>query len=139
MDVRNCRKCGRLYNYIGGTYKYLCPICIEEQEKLFEDVKQYIYDNPGASIPIVARDCNVTPQQIEAWVREERLILADDSPIGISCEQCGKTIHSGRYCPECKSKMANNLGQAYGTAVVPEETRKLRDKAGARMRFLDSN
>lgn len=139
MDVRNCRKCGRLYNYIGGSYKHLCPQCIEGLEELFQKVKEYIEENPGASMPIVSRDCDVSPQQIETWVREERLVLSDDSPIGISCEQCGKSIHSGRYCTECKNKMSNNLGRAYGQPIMATESRPLRDKSGERMRFLDNN
>lgn len=30
MDVRNCRGCGRLYNYIGGSYRNLCPDCVRK-------------------------------------------------------------------------------------------------------------
>lgn len=138
MDVRNCRKCGRLYNYIGGSYRHLCPQCINDMEELFQTVKKYIEDNPGASMPIVTRECGVSSQQIENWVREERLCLSEDSPIGISCEQCGRTIRMGKYCPECKNKLANNLERAYGTPVIETPKKTLRDRKDARMRFLES-
>ena len=45
MDVKNCRGCGRLFNYIGGGY-FLCPACMEALDKKFQVVKKYIQDNP---------------------------------------------------------------------------------------------
>ena len=36
MDVRNCKTCGRLFNYMGGAP--LCPECKAALEKKFEDV-----------------------------------------------------------------------------------------------------
>ena len=45
MDVRNCRQCGKLYNYIGGSYRNLCPSCIKQLEDKFVEIKEYIRDN----------------------------------------------------------------------------------------------
>ena len=45
MDVRNCRQCGKLYNYIGGSYRNLCPSCIKQLEDKFMEIKEYIRDN----------------------------------------------------------------------------------------------
>ena len=45
MDVRNCRMCGKLYNYIGGAYRGLCPNCIKVMEDKFIEVKEFINDN----------------------------------------------------------------------------------------------
>ena len=113
MDVRNCRVCGRLYNYIGGAYRNMCPSCVSSLEDKFQDVKVYINDNPMASISQISKDCDVSIKQIEQWIREERLYFSDDSPIGIECEVCGATIKSGKYCENCKSTMANQLGNMY--------------------------
>ena len=96
MDVRNCRMCGKLYNYIGGPYRGLCPDCVRKMEDKFEEVKEYINENGTATISQVSADCEVSVKQIEKWVREERLCFAADSPIGIACEKCGKMIKSGR-------------------------------------------
>ena len=43
MNVRNCRKCGRIFNYVVGPI--LCPHCVEEQEKVFQVVKEYVMDH----------------------------------------------------------------------------------------------
>ena len=50
MDVRNCRMCGKLYNYIGGPYRGLCPDCVRKMEDKFEEVKEYINENGTATI-----------------------------------------------------------------------------------------
>lgn len=38
MDVKNCRKCKRLFNYIGG--QQICPACREAIEAEFQKVKK---------------------------------------------------------------------------------------------------
>lgn len=136
MDVRNCRVCGRLYNYIGGAYRNMCPSCVSALEEKFQDVKTYINDNPMASISQISKDCDISIKQIEQWVREERLYFSDDSPIGIECEMCGATIKSGKYCENCKSTMANQLGSMYKDKK-PQSARKTNQKDSARMRYLD--
>ena len=109
MEVKNCKNCGRLYNYIGGVYR-LCPECMRKLEEKFQEVKDYIEDNPRADMREISENCDVSTRQIEQWIREERLSFSDDSPIGIACEVCGATIRTGRYCERCKNDLANRLG-----------------------------
>lgn len=113
MEVRNCKSCGRLYNYIGGSYRNLCPNCINKMEDKFTEVKDYIDEHKSATMPDISNDCDVRIEQIEHWIREERLFFSEDSPIGIACESCGITIKSGRFCPACKTKMSNILTDLY--------------------------
>lgn len=140
MEVRNCRGCGKLYNYIGGTYRNLCPNCIEKIEEKYLEVKEYIQDHHNATMTEVAEECDVSTRQIEQWIRDERLVIADDSPIGITCERCGASIKSGRFCERCKNKMANNFGSMYGESnAAVEHMEKRLSSADAKMRFLDKN
>ena len=75
----------------------------------------------------VAEECDVSTRQIEQWIRDERLVIADDSPIGITCERC-------------KNKMDNNLGSMYGESnAAVEHMEKRLSSADAKMRFLDKN
>ena len=137
MDVRNCRQCGRLFNYIGGSYRNLCPNCVEGIEEKFGDVKEYIEENKTASIGAISEACDVSVKQLEQWIREERLTFADDSPIGIACEACGATIKSGKYCENCKNSLASQFGNMYknNKESAPATNKNSRDSA--RMRFLD--
>lgn len=136
MDVRNCRDCGKLFNYLSGPP--LCPTCMKKLDEKFAIVKEYIYDHPEASIQQVAEDNEVSVMQLKKWVREERLSFTENSIAGLECENCGTMIRTGRFCNMCKDKMVNSLGSAYKEPEV-EESKKVnaKDSANARMRFLD--
>lgn len=140
MEVRNCKMCGRLYNFVGGSgpYRNLCPNCVERMEDKFQDVKEYIEEHPAATINEVSEECDVSARQIEQWIRQERLMITEGSSIGITCERCGVSIKSGRFCERCKNKMANNLGSMYGESNAAVENMEMRAKAEAKMRYFDS-
>ena len=95
METLSCKMCGKLFNYTGGIK--LCPTCAKEMEDKFQDVKEYIYQHKTATIPEISKEFDVPTQQIQRWIREERLSFSDDSPISMACESCGTNIKTGRY------------------------------------------
>lgn len=134
MDVKNCRGCGRLFNYVSGV-NLLCPACTAQLEEKFKIAKDYINKNRTATIQEVADEADVSVKQVEKWVREERLVFADNSMVGIECEACGAMIRSGRFCDSCKGNMAKGLGGLYKSE--PKQIQPKRDtKENPRMRFL---
>ena len=133
MEVKNCKDCGRLFNYLGGNM--LCPECTRKLDDKFSDVKQYIYDNPQASIQQVSEEMEVSISQLRTWVRQERLEFTEASLVGLNCEKCGAMIRSGRFCLNCKGKMTETLKSVY--KPVNESSKKASDTNG-RMRFLDN-
>jgi predicted amidophosphoribosyltransferase len=132
MDVRNCKGCGKLFNYLSGPP--LCATCIAALDVKFEEVKEYIYDHPRVGIQEVSEEFDIPVAQIRQWIREERLSFAEDSMIGLECEGCGVTIKTGRYCKSCKDKLAKGFNDLYQAPKAPEPVQKERDKA--RMTFL---
>ena len=134
MEVRNCKGCGRLFNYMGG--RPLCPNCIADLEAKFKEVKEYLRENTLCSMHELAEANEVTTGQIKQWVREERLVFAADSPLSIECESCGAPIKMGRYCASCLNKLQSSL-QGASTRTQDTQTKQVRD--GDRMRFLDQN
>lgn len=133
MDVRNCRKCGQLFNYVYGVP--ICPACKEALENTFKEVKKYIQEHPGVGIKQVSEECNVEVGQIQQWVREERLEFASDNGMGVNCESCGAPIRSGRYCDKCKTNLANGFRQAIAKPE-PKPVIKKDTKDSPKMRFL---
>jgi flagellar operon protein (TIGR03826 family) len=134
MDVRNCRNCGRLFNYLGGPN--ICESCRSETEKKFQDTKEYIRENPRASIQEISEANEVSTNQIRQWIREERLQFSDDSPIGIECEICGATIKTGKYCEACKNKTADALAKSIEKPQAPPPVVQ-KPKKETKMRFLE--
>lgn len=133
MNVRNCRNCGRLFNYISGIV--ICPACKESLEAKFQEVKEYIREHKGAGIQEVAEACDVETAQIRQWLREERLEVTENSALFLNCESCGTPIRSGRYCDKCKTELTRDLN---GILKDSQQRQKpVEDKAqGARMRFI---
>ena len=132
MDVRNCRNCGRLFNYLSGPN--ICPVCRDEAEKKFLQVKDYIRDNPRASVNEVAEENEVTTAQIQQWVREERLQFSAGVG-GITCEKCGVAIETGRLCKKCKESLANALNDTL-PKPKPEPPTADKKKGGDKMFHL---
>lgn len=130
MDVRNCKVCGKLFNYVNSP---ICPACLKDMEQKFDQVKAYIYEHPGAGIREVSEENDVSQSMIKRWIREERLSFSEDSQVTFACEKCGVPIRTGRFCKACKEKMQNALGGIY--YQEPKQKEKKRD-ANAKMRFL---
>lgn len=136
MNVRNCRRCRRLFNYaVGPIY---CTQCRKELEEEFQVVKKYVQDNPGSDIRMVAEACDVDPAQIRQWVREERLCFSDDAPSGINCERCGVMIRTGRFCERCKVDMTVSFTNAIRPKNAQPEPQKRRGGTDHKMRYIDS-
>ena len=120
MEVTNCRSCGRLFNVLSN--ETICPNC---QKKL-----------PNATVEKVSRETHTSTKQIRKWVREERLILSDGALDGITCDRCGKPIRTGKYCDQCKTKMANTLMSAFEKPAVPSANGF---KGDGRMRYISDD
>ena len=118
MEVRNCRSCGRLFNYMGGAP--LCPACQKKLEEKFQEVKAFLEENPNSSVETVAEELDVSVKQIRQWIREERLSLSVAGADGIVCETCGKPIRTGRFCEKCKNNMANALAESIHKPEPPQ-------------------
>jgi len=132
MDVKNCRDCGRLFNYIGGPR--LCAECRVKLEEKFIEVKEYIRSNKLATIAVVSEACEVSQKQITQWIREERLEFSEESTVTFQCESCGAPIRTGRFCNACRNNLKNDLRNMYPTASSQQQKAR---RDGEKMRFLD--
>ena len=133
MKISNCRGCGRIFNVLAD--EQFCPNCQKKMDEKFDVVKKYVQENPNTPVETVARETDTTMRQIRKWIREERLSFSPDSAHGIECENCGKMIHTGRFCDECKKKLTNTLRSALDTPKK-EERNKWAYTDREHMRFI---
>ena len=56
MDIRNCRRCNKIFQYRGSKY---CPSCMLDLDQIFIKVRDYIYENPNATIVDVSQEVGV--------------------------------------------------------------------------------
>lgn len=135
MNIRNCRVCGRIFNYVSGPST--CPACRESMEAKFQEVKEYIREHKGVNITQVAEACDVDPGQIRQWLRDDRLEVTEDSAMFLTCESCGTAIRSGRFCESCKNNMTRDFKDVLKSGrPKPEPKKESKEDPGAKMRFL---
>jgi len=137
MNVRNCTRCGRIFNYVAG--QSICSQCKGELETLFKEVRTFIRRNPQASIQEVSEECKVETKQIRQWIREERLSFTKESGVGIECEKCGKTIRTGRFCDDCKKETLDDLKSVGRQNSAPIESPSKPEERKNQMRFLNKD
>lgn len=133
MEVKICRGCKKMFQYISGPI--LCPKCRELEEEMFRKVKLFLQDHPGADFVEINKETGVTIAMIERFLKEGRLEVTADSPMHIKCERCGKTIKTGRYCAACRTKM-NKTIEKMKQSMMPEA--KKDDNEKAKMHYLKS-
>lgn len=107
MEVKNCSKCRKLFQYLSGPP--LCPSCKEAEEKEFQDVKAYLKEHPKATITEVSETLEISVDKITRFLKEGRLEIAPGSAIILECERCGTPVTSGRYCAMCSNKLEGDF------------------------------
>ena len=103
MNIRKCRKCGKVYQYIRSPF---CPACMESIDQQYRQIRDYLDEHPKAQIPQLASETDVSESTILYLLREGRLTLNTGS---INCERCKEPIDSGRYCGSCMSLLHKGL------------------------------
>lgn len=139
MDVRQCRRCRKLFQSTGNP---LCPSCVAEVDKQFTDVRNYIYANPTAKMDDICEATGVEMDDIRRWIKEGRLIMHSTGVPLVECEKCGKPIHSGKLCAECRGEIHTQLSEVAGNirssaSQQPQQRKDEANKTGSRMYTMD--
>jgi len=94
---------------------------MEQIDKDFITVRDYIYETKHANIDKIAKETEVSKQIIVHLLKEGRLII--DSPDGdglLVCEMCRKPINTGRLCKECTGKVSSSMDKNVADHKKPE-------------------
>ncbi len=132
-EVKNCRKCKRIFMYVTGPQ--ICDNCKKLEDEDFEKVRKFVKEFPGATIPEVSKETGVEVALIYRFLKEERLEVAEGSPIALQCENCGTRIKSGRFCVECSRKLAGEMisaGKALKASLNDQFKPQLPEERGFR-------
>ena len=127
-DVRNCRRCNRLFNYMSGPP--ICNDCKDADEKDFQRIKDYLYTNPGTNLTKVASDCEISIEKIKRFLKEGRLEVVGDANFVLECEICKKPISTGRLCATCQKSMKEGFDNEAVKMKAAEEKKKAANKVG---------
>jgi flagellar operon protein (TIGR03826 family) len=137
-DVRNCKKCGKIFSYLAGAP--ICQECKQVDEEDFKKVKDYLYRNPGSNLTQVSIELEISLEKIRRFLKEGRLEIVDeDGNMFLECEACGKSIKSGRYCSECERNLASGLRETAGKIKSELDSNAVESRKGIAMRYLNKD
>ncbi|WP_058485997.1 TIGR03826 family flagellar region protein [Defluviitalea phaphyphila] len=137
MEIRNCKKCNRLFQYVTG--RVICPACKEEEEKVFKKIKEYLYEHPKATLVQVSQETGASIPTIKHYIREGRLIITPESPIGIECERCGTMIKTGRFCEKCAYEIERDMKKATNGLIKNSTKYTNSNLKKSKMHYLNKN
>ncbi len=115
-SMRNCPKCGNVFTFIRNP---ICPDCQEIEDQIFETVRRYLKDNGDKTLEEVAEATEVSVKKILKYIKEGKIDIAGNDNISYGCENCGKPISVGAYCPSCANKIKNKFNNNFSKPVTP--------------------
>jgi uncharacterized membrane protein YvbJ len=109
MDIKSCRKCGKIFSFRGS---YNCPDCVREIDELFVKVRDYMYRNPSSRVEDICDKTGATRDMVMDWLREGRLMTNDTAVPLLKCTKCGAPIATGKLCAKCANDFVSQVSTA---------------------------
>ena len=128
MSLKNCPECGKLFVQVSRN---LCPGCVEQEEKEFESVADYLRTHKDTGIAETSEATGVSEERIIAFLRDGRLQTKGAMSMELQCERCGKMINTGRLCEDCTKSLLREIQSVSGAS---EEGRQESDLS-SRLRY----
>lgn len=114
MDIRNCRRCGKVYKFNGTA---VCDVCAKLEQEDFNKIRDYLFHHPNSTILEVNQATGLDVKTISRFLKEGR-VESDNMQLtadGVTCEKCGQPIRSGRYCEQCTIALQTELKKSVQT------------------------
>ena len=119
MNIMQCTHCKKPFQSLGSR---ICPACLEQIDRDFITVRDYIYEHKHSNIDKIAEETEVKKSVIIHLLKEGRLIIDSDDGDGLLiCEMCKKPINTGRMCKECMGKVANTMNKNVSSSAKPQQ------------------
>lgn len=116
MDIRNCKRCGKVFAYQRIP---ICPECEKKDNDDLEVVRQFIADHPGCTIQVISQETEISSSQIRKYLVDGRLDVIESMSPMLECENCGTQIYTGRLCYECSKKLGKEVARGLPQRKAP--------------------
>ncbi|SDS98480.1 flagellar operon protein TIGR03826 [Paenibacillaceae bacterium GAS479] len=106
MNLDNCPRCGRIF---AKNFREVCPNCIREIDREYEDCRDYLRKNRGATINELSEQTKISIRQITKFIKEGRISLIDAPNLSYPCEVCGILIREDHMCEACRQRLRSDV------------------------------
>jgi|GEM_PF-612919 len=97
----NCIVCGRLFKSVDDN---ICNRCTDDEDSPYVRVREYLYQNSGASAVEVSEATGVSVSSIMKFIKDNRITLVGEKSLLTRCNICGEYISQGSTCSSCLDK-----------------------------------
>lgn len=107
-----CEKCGKLFSSLHG--EVLCPTCNAEDRAAKDKIKDYLRDNPRATLKEAAAATGAPADSVKRLSMEvisAKLNSNKKIDAVYPCANCGTMIKTGTYCPACAAELQKKAQQ----------------------------
>ena len=115
-----CDNCGKLFSSLHG--EKLCPSCNAADQAAKDKMKEYLRDNPKASLKEAAEATGAPADSLKRLsieVMSAKLSSNKKVDAAYPCANCGTMIKSGTYCPACAAELQKKAQQnAVSSSVI---------------------
>ena len=135
MEYENCAKCGKVFLVTSGP---MCETCAKEEEQVFQDLREYLDNNPNNSIATTSEETGIPIKKILKFLKEGRIELTPGVAAEgfLRCERCNVPITMGIMCGKCRAEYEKAAQE-----VMQEQNKKERNKRdpGHGMHSMNTN
>jgi hypothetical protein len=107
-EVRNCKRCGKVFLYAGVP---ICPECLAKEDEQFRKVNRYIDSHQGAGVEETSDETGVPVDIVVEFLRQGLLVTGSGANAQLTCMVCKKPITRGRLCPKCEAALGAGTGK----------------------------
>jgi hypothetical protein len=109
MEFKICENCNMIFQYIGHG-EVICPACVQKDDEDCEKIKDFLIENPNAREEEISKGTRISLKSIEKLIKANKIVVKGTNATALTCNMCGISIPSGRYCADCKRKFAMDPG-----------------------------
>ncbi len=118
IEPRNCKECGKVFTYTGGST--LCEECRKKDNQEFGRIKDYLWEHPNSSVSTVSAELGISVMKIRRYIKEERVEVTGIDKTKSYCHNCYTIISLGTYCPACEKELSKT-NRAADIYVSPKD------------------
>lgn len=127
MNLDNCPRCGKLF---AKGLKDVCPSCVREIDKEYQNCADFLRENKGSSIHEVSDATGVSIRQITKFIREGRISIVNAPNLSYPCESCGTLIRDNHLCDDCRTRLTK-AAKTLQSESAKAQAEKLQDSGAA--------
>lgn len=124
MSVVSCKGCGGIFSFLP---RGLCADCLDRREEDFRAVREYLRDNPGATVIAACTETGVEERLVAEFIREGRLQFADHGG--------AETVRDQMAREELRVRLAGELAARQSAEAAAASAPGARTRSGMRSRL----